>query len=87
MLKIKDNIDLKELEKFGFIQRCFEFAPNPFWEYVEGYVVGNGDSAHIHIYSDNCCTEFLRRTIFSEQCDDKLFDLIQAGLVEKVEEK
>ena len=82
MLKIKDNIDLKELEKFGFTQQYPNTNPNCFWEYTQEYM-GDGDSAYIHIYPDNYQVEFLRRAISSEHCDDKLFDLIQAGLVEK----
>lgn len=64
MLKIKDNVDLKELEKFGFeASEC----PSGAIQYRKT-LYEDGDLAYF-IY-----IEFL-------------FDLIQAGLVEKVVEK
>ena len=80
MLKIKDNVDLKELEKY-------EFYENDKGEYE---------------YVEHNCDEILRvqnnRYIYIETIhryygaivEDllyKLFDLIQAGLVEKVADK
>lgn len=79
MLKIKDNVDLKELEKFGFenvgnmyVSREYVYRP---------YLMSN--MYRIIIMKDrkmqiNCPT----KNIY-----DKLFDIIQAGLVEKVEDK
>ena len=61
MLKIKDNVDLKELEKFGFHKE---------FDYYEGYdTIVDCYSREIEVY---------------EGGEEKLFDLIQAGLVEKV---
>ena len=60
MLKIKDNVDLKELEKFGFKKESW--FDNQI-VYVKSYEQYN--------------------TYF----DVTLYDLIQAGLVEKVEEE
>ena len=61
MLKIKDNVDLKELEKFGFHKE---------FDYYEGYdIIVDCYSRRIEVY---------------EGGEEKLFDLIQAGLVEKV---
>ena len=71
MLKIRDNVDLKELEKFGFIKD------------KNIYYYKNVFSVIVLMVFDN-------RKI-SNPTDDNgnviLYDLIQAGLVEKVEDK
>lgn len=74
MLKIKDNVDLKELEKFGFrhsIDLCY--TKN----------VSDSETCFINI-SDRCIWFGSGGVSFHI---DILFDLVQAGLVEKVEEK
>jgi hypothetical protein len=86
MLKIKDDVDLKELEKFGFIinKDCATYQ--------------NTNDEYIYIYSNKKIEiEFER---FYDELDiggpslchslsntllNTLYDLIQAGLVEKVE--
>ena len=78
MLKIKDDVDLKELGKFGFK------------EYEHGYVFNKSKyDISLNVYKSD-----RKVIIFSGQYDDyengknvepKLYDLIQAGLVEKVE--
>lgn len=73
MLKIKDNVDLKELEKFGFKQ----------YEYTHLLVLRKDehDFAGIDIRD--------RRYEILDLCNltyNLIYDLIQAGLVEKVEE-
>jgi len=83
MLKIKDNVDLKELEKFGF-KKCSnsgEYVLH-FAHYVDG-----------KIYSYIVITKTRRITCLDyvaiehhQQAVEVLFDLIQAGLVKKVEE-
>ena len=81
MLKLKDNVDLKELERFGFRKSdsCFKYE----YDYTILTIV----DYQILIYKD--------RTIKVTQSSmyqvdnrllDTLYDLIQAGLVEKVEE-
>lgn len=71
MLKIKDNIDLKELEKFGFREKT-----------NNKYEKGRLFDQYMEIQED--------RIIAIYTSDDKgidedtLYDLIQAGLVEKV---
>ena len=73
MLKIKDNVDLKELEKFGFthgINNCYTKDIN---YSVTCFV--NIDDRHIWFG----CSEVIGWL-------SVLFDLIQAGLVEKVGE-
>ena len=71
MLKIKDNVDLKELEKFGFIKT--------------GYIYN-----YKKIFAVTVLMVFDNKKI-STPTDDNgnviLYDLIQAGLVEKVEDK
>ncbi len=77
MLKIKDNIDLKELEKFGFAWNE-KYKEYQFFSY-------NKD--------ERLCVEDDRRLLFEDFSGfciieglDVLFDLIKADLVEKVEE-
>lgn len=61
MLRVKEDIELKELEKFGFHKE---------FDYYEGYdIIVDCYSREIEVY---------------EGGEGKLFDLIQAGLVEKV---
>ena len=87
-LKIKDDVDLKELEKFGFT----EVTENMAYHYYRGhkYVINrilNGIEIYeVYINKDN----FIR-IIVNNECiiagslQVLIFDLIQAGLVEKVE--
>ena len=72
MLKIKDNIDLKELEKYSF-------------KYIEGfgyYYSNDKDSIFVKIEFDKTIEVYSK---LSSNCNI-IYDLIQAGLVEKVEE-
>lgn len=73
MLKIKDNVKLEELENFGFIN------------YDDNYIKECSDR-------ENCFIDKHDKHIFfgcDEICHDLdiLFDLISAGLVEKVVEE
>lgn len=77
MLKIKNNVNLKELEKYGFI-------------YTEGedYHKENfnmqlslGDNRELNI---DCDDYYFNEDI--RECIEWIYDLIQAGLVEKVGE-
>lgn len=90
MLKIKDNVNLKILERYGFeeIGACYEKSlPNPLNEgddtikliiYFKILEKGIYKTRNIYIFVDE----------FSEWDNlyniDILFDLIQAGLVERV---
>ena len=86
MLKIKDNVDLKELEKFGFSTYkdeikiddekilYFTYCYKDFYLYVT-------DARNI--YGEEC--DYIKGTVLANENFDTLFDLIQAGLVEKVE--
>ena len=78
-LRIKDNVDLKELEKFGL-----EFKPNIYKE-KESYVIYKQDrfGQYYVKLSINIHTKLIRVSPSTEVIDI-LFDLIHAGLVEKV---
>ena len=85
MLKIKDNVDLKELEKFRFRYEENKRIPrNSIWNWEDWIKVKGSKEEQIYIKA------FDRReiTVYSTcgKAIDKLYDLIQAGLVEKVEE-
>ena len=74
MLKIKDNVDLKELEKYGFDLEQTKDKDDLIW----------GFDSNLLFYKDS------RIIILPWNKQDKalntLYDLIQTGLVEKVEE-
>ena len=78
MLKIKDNVDLKELEKFGFvkIEDEYIYRKGTTWE-VLVVIIKNK-----YIYVEREQPDWFGAII--EDRLDILFDLIQAGLVEKV---
>ena len=86
MLKIKDDVKLEELEKFGFI-KCPEYR----WE---DYILGDKET-EFDIYDD--CENFYikdRVIVFEGElygtilidAIEILYNIIQAGLVEKVKE-
>jgi len=83
MLKIKDNVKLKELEKFGF---KYDKEMNYYYKHCIGtfnkfivLIEEDIDSfrGQIVFYNDRA----FNTTLYM----DTLYDLIQAGLVEKVE--
>lgn len=83
MLKIKDDVDLKELKKFGFeyvFGEPFDFC------YKKVYLRNDDDDKNFYKIVDNKYRE-IQLTRLDGQLDDTLYDLIQAGLVEKVEEE
>ena len=89
MLKIKDNVDLKELEKFGFEYRVNNYKEQ--WVITRPAKVKPYSSWHkdcrlnlsiISVYKiDRLLTHSSHKDV-----DSILFDLIKADLVEKVEE-
>ena len=93
MLKIKDNVDLKELEKFGFkydnTNGIGAYSKSKFYEEIcKDPIYGE--------YIESCCDSIFiyeknRKIIGGHNRQfrtdfDTLFDLIQAGLVEKGKE-
>lgn len=94
MLKIKDEVDLKELEKFGFKKHewivslgetRFKYIKNVKSELVmkcKPYWINEKD-----VYSEITITQdrdITLQTVVPILNLDTLYDLIQAGLVEKV---
>lgn len=97
MLKIKDSVDLKELEKFGFKPKYDEntgeicaYEKKVLKNEYEGLIVTLQETkSKIRIFKS-----FQGRKVvwkinrYNDYFDiDTLYDLIQAGLVEKVEEE
>lgn len=80
MLKIIDEFDLKGLEKFGFEEIKFGWTNKKYTHFVKSM----GCCAYkILIEKENRRLHFNIPTLPTY---DLLFDLIQAGIVEKVEE-
>ena len=84
MLKIKDNVDLKELEKFGFVKDKDQTWTLYSYEYKTPrarFEIEINKKRHIvpWEYGDDYADTMWAYGAF-------LFDLIQAGFVEKVEE-
>ena len=91
MLKIKDNVDLKELEKFGFRKHKRDKKDVIISKWVrewteadicEGYSCGSSGWDFyplIEVYEDRFLELHYNRKTY-----DLLYNLIQAGLVEKV---
>ena len=86
MLKIKDNVDLKELEKFGF-----EYEEEHGLE-VERYIYTTDDYQRIQVnvkYREIFVEDISGSYTFGAIVDGALiilYDLIKADLVEKVGE-
>lgn len=81
MLKIKDDVDLKELEKYGFKHRygrCYEYIRE-----LDGRTAYRIYTTKNHA---NLQIEVFEQMKIAQKLQDLLYDLIQAGLVEKVEE-
>ena len=78
MLKIKDNVNLKELEKFGFKNKCGKIwkPKKGEWSVMEVQVDPETRIIDISGLPDSFHTK-----------EDTLYDLIKADLVEKVEDK
>ena len=86
MLKIKDSVDLKKLKKFGFKRhKCFV---NSFYYCATLTKREVDDDDEICIYPEDRIIYLCFGLGFNGQTNnnetDILFDLIQAGLVEKV---
>ncbi len=95
MLKIKDSVDLKELEKFGFTYREHYknytklHSQKDYEDYVDNYIqIGNDRilqpyarllNGHDKDYIDKT------QVIIKDEFLDTIYDLIKADLVEKVE--
>lgn len=78
MLKIKDDVKLEELEKFGF-------STNKYYplSYVKKVYLRN-ENDDKNFYHINKKTRIIKLTRLDGELDNTLYDLITAGLVEKV---
>ena len=79
MLKIKDDVDLKELEKFGF-----KYSKGEDWHNfsLDDIDLSLGDHRELII---NSVEEMLNESI--SEFVSYIYDLIEAGLVEKIPEQ
>lgn len=79
MLKIKDNVDLKELEKFGFeLSNGVQYIKKRYIDEILAYLIYITPTHHyiqIKIYDVGIIAGSLQTT---------LYDLIKADLVERV---
>ena len=83
MLKIKDEIDLKELEKFGF--KLYENEKSQYWFNNRGIEI-KGDK----VTRKGLCRRQISNPHYfghDKHTFDVLYDLIRAEMVEKVVEK
>lgn len=79
MLKIKNNVDLKELENFGFKDTgdiFIKYIDNYDYEYNTIHVMKSNRTIKLGHYQDEHGATYTFNL-------DTLYDLIQAGLVEK----
>jgi hypothetical protein len=87
MLKIKDNVDLKELEKYDFCEyeedTKIDGIPILYDKYCykDFYIYITKDKK---IYGEQC--DYIRGNVLGNENFVILYDLIKADLVEKVEE-
>ena len=88
MLKIKSDVDLKELEKYGF-EVFGKFARKIFWENYDG--ISLEDDTWLCV--DNGIIWFIEQgakesneRYFGNPQFDTLYDLIKDGLVVKVDD-
>ena len=81
MLKIKDNFDLKELEKYGF-----KLIGGVYYKTI--YEGRRGQDFKLTIYNDRFIQGYSNGADGDGEenyIDDTLYDLIKDGLVEKVD--
>lgn len=79
MLKIRDDVDLKEIEKyygFKYFDNCGQYI-------LDERGIG---ASHIFINSWNRKIEYRQDIISNNKCLERLYDLIKANLIEKVGE-
>jgi len=79
MLKIKDSVDLEKLKEFGFVT---SLTYNPLSYVKKVYLNNENDDKNFYRISKS--SRKIELTRLDGELDDTLFDLIQAGLVEKV---
>lgn len=80
MLRIKDDVYLKELQKFGFIE--YSIAGKTKYKFKR--IIGKQEIYNIKIDGTRIL-HYNQCSVYNE-LPDVLYDLIQAGLVEKIKE-
>ena len=80
MLKVKDNVDLKELENFGF--KYYDYSGQ--YKICERNIDGE---TYIYINVWNRKILFRQDKFLDKKCLNALYDLIKADLIEKVDDK
>ena len=80
MLKIKDNVDLKELEKFGFIEYNDSYKRDYYNDYLTSI-----DKKTREILKVDYEWSFLKNKCYKNSTY-KINDLMEANLVEKVDD-
>ena len=78
MLKLKDNVDLKELEKYGFKYNDYSGQYKIRERNIDG-------ATFIYINVWNRKILFRQDKTLDKECLNTLYDLIKANLIEKVE--
>lgn len=79
MLKIRDDIDLKELEKYGFEENSFYYSKILDFEYYKVKIDVEKDRKYLIIQNDYYDSNY------ACYIPSLIYDLIKANLVEKVE--
>ena len=80
MLKIRDSVDLKELEKFGFKKDSWYYKKEFDHEYYKVKIYIKLDRRYIIIQNDYYDNDY------ACYIPDVIYDLIKTDMVEKVEE-
>ena len=83
MLKIKDNVDLKELEKYGYTKHNNQKALVDYYKFEHRCVINIYKDKTIHIAFPIPYNETIKEN--DEIIVKNINDLIKADLVEKVE--
>ncbi len=91
MLKIKDDVDLKELKKFGFAEyngfyyKTYEPKEYQFHlDYIDVTIWRDRTIYLNFCYEDEKRKHFFRKQVYDYGLD-VIYDLIKADLVEKIE--
>ena len=80
MLKIKDNVDLEELKKYGFEENGFYYSRTLNFEYYKVEIYIEKDRKYLIIKNDYYDSNY------ACYIPSIIYDLIKADLVVKVEE-
>ncbi len=93
MLKIKDNVDLKELERYGFETYILKNIGSKYHNVREYLFFDKNIGWYLIIFESDRLIQIqidelnYKDVPYSNLFVEKLYDLIKADLVEKVEER